>query len=397
MTMIAREARPSGSQPADLAGRLELIGFACTVAYLVFLTGAAVQGYWLIDPAGRPIANDFVNVWAAGRLALDGHPAAAYDWTIHKQAENAAVGYAFDGYYNWNYPPTFLFPAALLALLPFVPAALTWLALTLPAYVAALRAIIGQRSAVFLACGFPAVMWNLSAGQNGFVSAALMGGTFLFMERRPLVSGLLLGLLTYKPHFGILFPLVLALDGRWRVIAAATLTAITIALLSWFVFGAEGWRAFIDSVLLTGTVVFAEGRAGLNKLQSLFGLVRWLGGGMTIAWTLHAALLVACAVAASLLWRTRTAFEIKAAALATATLLATPYLYIYDFAVLAVPIAFLIRLGLQDGFLPYEFAGLVATCLLILVFPFCDAPTGLFAVVIVALMIARRAARGLSL
>ena len=26
-----------------------------------------------IDAQGRPIANDFVNVWAAGRLALDGH------------------------------------------------------------------------------------------------------------------------------------------------------------------------------------------------------------------------------------------------------------------------------------------------------------------------------------
>jgi hypothetical protein len=215
------------------------------------------------------------------------------------------------------------------------------------------------------------------------------------MGRRPLGSGVLLGLLTYKPHFGILFPLVLAIDGRWCVIAAAALTAIAIALLSWFIFGAEGWRAFIDSVLVTGTVVFAEGRAGLSKLQSLFGLVRWLGGGMTIAWMLHGALLVACAVATSLLWRTPTAFEIKAAALATAALLATPYLYIYDLAVLAVPIAFLVRMGLRDGFLAYEFAGLAATCLLILVFPFCDAPTGLFAVLIVALMIGRRAARAL--
>ena len=39
------------------------------------------------------------------------------------------------------------------------------------------------------------------------------------------------------------------------------------------------------------------------------------------------------------------------AALAAAALLATPYLYIYDFTVLAVAVAFLLRMGLRDGFL----------------------------------------------
>ena len=54
------------------------------------------------------------------------------------------------------------------------------------------------------------------------------------------------------------------------------------------------------------------------------------------------------------LWRQRVRYEIKAAALAIAAMLATPYLYIYDFAVLAIPLAFLMKLGLRDGFLPYE-------------------------------------------
>jgi arabinofuranan 3-O-arabinosyltransferase len=402
MTMIVREVLPArvapaatAATPADLPGRLERIGFACAIAYLVFLAGSALQGWWLIDQAGRPIANDFVNVWAAGRLALAGQAASAYDWTIHKAAENAAVGWAFDGYYNWNYPPTFLLPAALLALIPFLPAALTWLALTLPAYVATIRMIVGQRAGILLACGFPAVLWNLSAGQNGFLTAALLGGTLACIERRPLAAGCLLGLLTYKPHFGILFPLVLVVDGRWRVIAAAALMALALAVVSWLAFGVDIWRAFLDSVLVTGNVVFAEGRAGLEKLQSLLGLVRWLGGGLTLAWVLHGALMAACAAAVAWLWRARVCFDIKAAALAAAALLATPYLYIYDFTVLAVAVAFLLRMGLRDGFQSGEFAALAAACLLILAFPFANVPTGFFAVVVVALLIGRRAVREL--
>jgi hypothetical protein len=53
------------------------------LGYLIVLGGSYLQGHFLTDPQGRPIANDFVNVWAAGRLALDGAAPAAYDWAVH--------------------------------------------------------------------------------------------------------------------------------------------------------------------------------------------------------------------------------------------------------------------------------------------------------------------------
>src|SRR6202521_1845169 len=81
--------------------RLELTAFALALAYGLFLAGCVVQGYWLIDGARAIIANDFVNVWAAGQLVLDGRPAAAYDWALHRDIEVAAVGHNFAGYYGW--------------------------------------------------------------------------------------------------------------------------------------------------------------------------------------------------------------------------------------------------------------------------------------------------------
>ena len=84
--------------------------------------------------------------------------------------------------------------------------------------------------------------------------------------------------------------------------------------------------------------------------------------------------------------------EVKSAALATGALLATPYLYMYDFPVLMIPLAFLLRLGLRDGFLPGELAAMAAACGLVLVFPVVPVPTGFAAALIVAAIIGRRVA-----
>ena len=390
--MAALDSALPASPQDRLRHSLQLIGFSLALAYALFLAGSAFERAWLIDSLGRVIDNDFIGVWAAGRLVLDGHPAAAYDWSLHREVEVAVAGYDFASYYGWHYPPTFLFAAAPLAALPYLVAWAVWLAITLPAYVVAVRAIIGERIGIVLALGFPGGLWNISVGQNGFLTAALIGGTLVCLQRRPLLAGLCLGLLTYKPQFGLLFPVILAFDQRWRVTVAASATAAALMAASVLAFGMESWHAFFAWMPVTSNAVFAEGRAGLMKLQSLLGMVRWLGGSMTAAWFAQGLLIAGAIIVLVWLWRQRVRYEIKAAALAVAAMLATPYLYIYDFPVLAIPLAFLMRMGLRDGFLPYELPAIAVSCGLILAFPFVAMPTGLAAAAIVVGLIARRAA-----
>jgi hypothetical protein len=383
---------PGARTPAAaLARPAELIGFALIVAYAVYLAASYWQGVWIVRPDGHGLESDFVNVWAAGRLALEGHAAAAYDWPTHKAMEAVAVGHDFAGYFGWHYPPPFLFAAAALAPIPYAGSYALWLALTFPAYLAAVRGIVGVRTGLVMAAAFPAVLANAVVGQNGFLTAGLMGGALLFVERRPVIAGVLLGVLTYKPHFGLLFPVVLALSGHWRVFIAAAVTAILMMAASFAAFGLETWQAFFLSIPHTSQAFLSDGWANFGKLQTLFGLVRTLHGGETLAWTLQIALALASAVVVTLLWRSRADNDIKAAALGAGTMLATPYLYTYDLVVLAVPLAFLIRLALRTGFLRYEIAGIGAACVLILVFPFVTLPVGLAAVAITAGLIARRA------
>jgi arabinofuranan 3-O-arabinosyltransferase len=374
---------------------VELIGFGLCVANAVYIAASFVQGSWLIDAAGHGIPTDFVNVWAAGRLVLDGQPTAAYDWTIHKAVEDAVIGYRFDGYYAWLYPPPFLFVAAALATMPFAVAQAVWSFSTFPAYVIAIRTIVGDRIGILLACAFPAILSNFMVGQNGFVTAALLAGSLFFIERRPLLAGCCLGLLTYKPQFGLLFPLVLVASGHWRVFFSAAIVALLLNAASWAAFGTSTWIAFIHSLPMASQAILTEGQADWHKLQSLFGIVRSLGGSEALAWSLQSALIGVIAILLCAMWRSRASFDLKAAALATGALLSTPYLYLYDYVTLAVPMAFLVRAGLANGFQRGEMIGIAAASLLILIFPFLVVPIGPLAILIVAVLIGKRTLREL--
>ena len=384
--MATYDISPVHGAGAKLSRPVELVCFALLVLNVVYLATAWTQGSWLIGADGKNLFNDFVTIWSAGKMALAGQAAQAYDWAQLKPVDETVVG-PVSGYLGWPYPPTFLLVASALALLPYVSAFFVWVFGTFAAYVVVIRAIVGDRVGYFLAVAFPGVIANFMVGQTAFVSAALIGSTLTLMDTQPVWAGVLLGLLTYKPHLGLLFPIALAVSGRWTVFFTAGLVAALMAATSWLVFGTASWEAFAPGL---GHALVTEGAADWGKMQTVFGLVHALSGNDTLAWAaqIAVALTAACAVAA--LWRSDAAYEIKAAGLGVATLLAAPHLLTYDLAVLAVPLAFLFRLGRATGFFRYETAGMGLACLLILSFPFFEAPVCLAAILVVAAMVANR-------
>src|SRR3981081_2088531 len=97
----------------------------CFVLFVIntaFFPTAYFAHWWIYDPNGLGTPTDFVNVWSAGKLALDGHPAWAYDWDIQKQVQVDLLGQTFVGHFAWHYPPPFLFVAAFLAQFPYAGA-----------------------------------------------------------------------------------------------------------------------------------------------------------------------------------------------------------------------------------------------------------------------------------
>jgi alpha-1,2-mannosyltransferase len=332
---------------------------------LLALCALAVAGWiavsdGLIDRNGKPLGTDFSNVYAAGTLTLQGRPAQAYEPALQHAAEKAV----FDGrevpFYGWHYPPFFFAVAALVATLPYGWGLAIWLIAGLAAYLAVMRAILPRPETLLIAAAFPAVFVNIGHGQNGFLTAALLGGALQLLDRRPWLAGVLIGLLAYKPQFGVLIPVALLAGRRWGTIGGALATVTALLAVSFLTLGSGVWHAFADSMNFTQTVVLEQGGTGWEKIQSAFSAVRMWGADVPTAYAVQIALLLMLAASLFRLWQSDAAFELKASALATASLLATPYVLDYDLVVLAVAIAYFARHGLSRGFRSFEISLLAA-------------------------------------
>ncbi len=383
--------------PARIRGYALLV-LAISLAGLI---GLVATSQHLIDRNGKPIGTDFSNVYAAGVLTLSGKAPDAYDPKLQHAAEIAVFEGRDVPFFGWHYPPFFLMIAALLALMPYALALLCWLAVSLPAFMIAVHAIVPRRETWLVTAAFPAVFVNVGHGQNAFFTAALLGGFLTLLNRRPVIAGILLGLLSYKPQFGLLIPLVLLVTGRWTTMLSATATVAVLIGASTLLFGVSVWHAFIESATFTRTIVLEAGGTGWEKIQSLFSAVRMWGGSIDAAYAAQGALALTLAASVVWLWRSQAAFELKAAALAIACLLATPYVLDYDMVVLGIAIAFLVRHGLARGFHPYEISLLAlawaAPFLTRSVAGLSGVPLGLIVMLALYAMTLRRAAHDLGI
>jgi Glycosyltransferase family 87 len=314
----------------------------------------------LIDRNGKPIGTDFSNVYAAGELTWQGRPSDAYQPALQHAAEKATFGGREVPFYGWHYPPFFFAVAVIVAAFPYAWGLSIWVAASLAGYLATIRAILPRRQTLLLAAAFPGVFVNIGHGQNGFLTTALLGGALHLIDRRPWIAGVLIGLLAYKPQFGVLVPIALLAGGRWRSVSAAGATIAMLVAISFATLGGGIWHAFADSLNFTQTIVLEQGGTGWEKIQSAFSAARMWGASVQLAYAVQGALLMSLAATIAWLWHSDAAFELKAAGLATASLLATPYVLDYDLVVLAVAIAYLARHGLDRGFRSFEISLLAA-------------------------------------
>jgi alpha-1,2-mannosyltransferase len=320
------------------------------VTFVVMVLGT----HGLIVPLTNPTTTDFVSFYAAGELANAGTPQLAYDQAVHyaleEQITEPGIGYQF-----FYYPPIYLLLCGLFARLPYLPSFVVFETVSLLLYLHVARRILREPGyAVFMPLlAFPAVFWTLGLGQNSFLTAALFGAATSIIDRRPILAGLLLGALCYKPHFGLLVPVALAAGGYWRSFAAAAVAAVGFAALSLGVFGWDTWQAFL-AVATDSHATYENGRIELAGIVSPFAAIRLLGVSTALAYAAQAIASLAAALFVAHLWRQPIGFPVKAAALVAATLVAIPIILIYDLMLAMIAVAWLMRAARDTGFLPWE-------------------------------------------
>jgi hypothetical protein len=222
-----------------------------------------------------------------------------------------------------------------LALMPYLTAYLVYTVLGLALYLAVVSD--GERRAdhLLLLTLAPATIVNIWCGQVGFLVAALLIGGLLQLDRRPILAGLLFGLLTIKPQLGLLIPLMLVLTGRWRTIAAAIVTIMILCAATALAFGQGIWGAYLnDAMPVQSQFLLSPVEHWMVHVPTAFMNVRIAGLPLTAAIMVQA--LQSAAAIASVVWTfwRRRDPVLSNALFFTATFAVTPYVFNYDMVVL---------------------------------------------------------------
>jgi alpha-1,2-mannosyltransferase len=371
-SVLATPFRP----PAPVVEKTYVVFTVASAAILLALLGfdfqlAASQSFpsFILDPGGFPVGRDFLNTWMGGRSVFSGGPAAWFDFHVYNEAAQKVTGDPNLPPLFWSYPPHLLLFIWPFGLFGFLPAFALWCIVGLTLYVwASLAGGVDRRAWVFLAVA-PAVAVNVFLGQNGFLTAALLIGGLANLERRPVVAGILFGILTIKPQFGLLLPVMLVLTGRWRAIAAAAVTAAVLVALTTLWFGADIWTEYLQKVVpQQHWLLITAGNNGWPIVSSAFVNARLIGLSDDWAWAVQA-VSSCCALAAVVwtFWRRRDPV-LSQALFVTATFLFSPWMLNYDMVVFGWVIA-LLRTREDETYADHALSLAVWT-LPILMFPF---------------------------
>jgi alpha-1,2-mannosyltransferase len=345
VSIVARAGAAAGgkTQIDDLYAKLTVAAavffISLEIAYLVMAGLPPVDKPW-IDGTQFVLGRDFLNFWMGGRSVFGGGPAAWFDAGTYNAALRDMLGAPYPEHF-WSYPPHLLLFIWPFGLMPYLPAYIAWCAIGVALYLFACSGAIARKHLVFLAVA-PGIAVCIFFGQNGFYTAALLIGGLFCLDRRPVLAGVLFGILTIKPQLGLLLPVVLVLERRWVTIASAVATLTVLVAATAMLFGWNVWIEFWQKVVPQQQWLTAHGGGLLfemvssvyygGRLVHLPQSVDWVLQGITTA--------LAFAAVAWCYWRRRDP-ALSLALFVTATFLVTPYILNYDMVAFGFVVALL--------------------------------------------------------
>lgn len=366
----------NSKMPAQATGNSSYLSsrqdFIRTVAYFWIVAAAVTYCFriyeqtriGLTDGKRLPLGVDFINYWGSSALAWQGRIDEIYDWDRYHSFLESIAG-APIGPFHYSYPPVLLLLTLPFIALPYVPSLAVWLISGWYAFYRALRLAMPGGGALLLALATPAVFFNANAGQNGFWTAALLGGGLCLLQRAPVASGVMLGLLIYKPHMALLIPVALLAGRQWRAFIAAAVTLIVLLAASLLAFGSEFWADYFERVASLRKWILEDSYGVWHWMISIFVSARTLGAPPQLAYLIQAAAAIAAGAVVAIAWYRDAPAPIRYSLLVLGNLVATPYLHDYDLVVGAFVAAWLVGYCSAER-LPDKSACVVAFLLLVL-------------------------------
>ena len=299
-----------------------------------------------------PPGVDFALFYAAGEMVREGRGEEIYQEEAHHEAVEGVLERETPARLPWLYPPSFLLLILPLTFLPYTPALLLWLAGTLGLMLWSAWGLgegKGWPQALLLA-GFPGVFLNLRWGQNAFLTTALLGLSLHHMGKRPVLAGLFLGLLSFKPQLAF-FPLLLLIFSKaWRELFWAALFSLLTVLLSGLLLGFGLWLAFFRSLGASSQAALEGAWKSVAAIQPTVQTALRIWGVEGRLLTALVLLIGGVAFFSVLwIWRKSTRPALKGGAVVLGLFLASPYFLQYDLMLLGIPFLLLLKEFREKG------------------------------------------------
>lgn len=297
---------------------------------------------------GDLLAPDFAMFYTAATLGGEGRWDDVYDLVAFHDAYERLTGSDVDlGSPTYGYPPILAQSLGPIArYLSLGSGAVVFLGLTLLASLMVLKKLGASGwGLVLVTLSYPSML-ALWLGQNSFLSLAVAGlAVILLVRGKPTWAGAALGLLVFKPQMlaavGLMF--VLAPRRHFRVILGATGSGLAVALAS-AAASLEAWKEFPDGLR---QLVGATGNGfRISRVSAVDFSFLLLGDDNPMAGVL-AGILVLIGIALYLVARRRFSGDLEME-IALGFVLAAwvnPWMFVYEWVVLAIPALLLLRRG----------------------------------------------------
>jgi len=303
------------------------------------------------DGTSLVVGRDFLNFWMYGRTALTPDPSRFYDAVTYNQELAALLGANYPGQ-NWSYPPSIMLLALPFGQLTYLQALLCWTVLGAALFFVVARRHLNDPRLLLALLLSPAAVLCIISGQSSLITVAILIGIFAYLDHRPIVAGVLIGLLTLKPQLGLLFPVMLMASGRWRAFAAASVMSIAIAAVTAALFGPQVWLDFVLKGLPTNNIVMADPDGIATPFYpTIFMNMRGVGAGYALAMAVQ--LCFSAAAVAAVIWAFRFCRDanprVLMALFFACSISAVPYLLSYDTLALTFAALMLLEAGKLDA------------------------------------------------
>jgi alpha-1,2-mannosyltransferase len=347
---------PGAAPLLDRVRGLSPLSFAVLFAAFFspyFLVAHLVTFFWnppgSVSPDGVNLGGDFNAFYSAAILTLNGEAVNAYDHAAMGAAQQQVSDSPVKNF-PWFYPPVMFAFVAPLAFLSYPAAFALWVLAPLVALVLVIRRYAGHALASVAILIFPGTLQSVLAGQNGVLSALIIAGGVLSLERRPVLAGAILGLLSYKPHVAAAVYAALLIGHYWRALGAAIAVALALVAASLVVLGPDPWLAFFRETEVA-RIFMENGKLRWTFMATPFAAARLAGLDVQVAYALQAAVSCGALVALFVVWRRNDIpLDARAAVLVTVIPLLSPYAFSYDLAIIGIALLWLLREGFETGF-----------------------------------------------